>query len=112
MDQVVNKNRLLGSFLFGLAGLIVWSAFVLLGGSSSGFNSETFIGALSAVLSAIIVSFWFSPKIYISNDYQKPIASAFGFGVLITLLSYFLGSFFFSISSIISISSGFLKKSY
>ncbi len=102
----MNKNRILGVFLFGLAGVTVWCSFILImDGFSFSLNQEMVVGLLAAFSSAAIVAYWLSPKIYVSSNYTKPLSTACGFGVLITLVSYLLGSALFSVLFIFDSSS-------
>ena len=93
----MNKNRILGVFLFGLAGVTVWCSFILImDGLSFSLNQEMVVGLLAAFSSAAIVAYWLSPNIYYSEEHKNPFVASFWIGVLITLLSYLLGPFLFS----------------
>ncbi len=97
----MDRNRLLGVLLFSISGLIVWFSFwLVIDGFSFPVTPEVIFGAFSASLASGVSSYIFSPNIY---SLEKPTGnywSAFGYGVLITLLSFLIGSFIFSIEFI------------
>ena len=92
----MNKKRLVGVLLFSIAGLIVWFLFW---GSMEKFsfplNSDFIFGAFSVSIAASTSAYIFSPKIYTLINSSGKYSRAFGYGVLITLLSFFIGSFIF-----------------
>ncbi len=92
----MNKNRALGVLLFSIAGLLVWFSFVSLSGDNFlNLNSELIIGTLSASVSASFASYIISPKIYSIRKVYGSYTNAFGYGFIITLLSFLIGSFIF-----------------
>lgn len=98
LNQTMDKNRFLGVLLFSLSGQVVWFSFIAITeGIILPFNSDVLFGALSAFLSASVSSFLICPKIYSSKIHHKTYAYSFGYGFVITLISFFIGSFIFSI---------------
>ncbi|RNC83012.1 MAG: hypothetical protein ED557_09830 [Balneola sp.] len=100
IDSFINKKRLLSVVLFTFSALIVWGLFVFFMYGREFWGGDPFIlgGLLSALSASLIVSYKISPRIYNYQSLESRLSLPFGLGVLITLLSYLLGSVLFGIS--------------
>lgn len=96
---MTKNNRLLGVFLFSVAGSLVWMVFdFTMGFDLFSAPNESLVGTISALVSSGIIAYWISPSILKSSFRENPKIRGFAFGVIITILSYLLGSFLFIIT--------------
>jgi len=96
----MNRDRILGIILFSVSASIVWFGFLFFIGVEKN-NPLIWSGFFSAVLSTGTIAYLQAPSI-LKHKKSNKLAPIFFHGVLVTFLSFVLGSILFALTTTVS----------